>query len=62
MRGNADALPEHCFIYHNEFKKHIKIEGDTLKYVFNYLLDVGDENFLSEEGKRYLDELFENGL
>ena len=47
------------FAYHNEFSKYMKVEGATWEDVFDYLIDVGAEKFLSEKGKKYLHKLFE---
>jgi len=53
----------HCenttFIYHEEFSKHMKVEGATSEDVFDYLFDLRAEKFLSKKGKEYLHELFE---
>ena len=52
----------HCenttFVYDNEFKEHMKVEGAVLEDIFNYLFDVRAEKFLSAKGKKYLLELF----
>ena len=37
----------------------MKVEGAASKYIFDYLFDVGAEKFLSENGKKYFLELFE---
>ena len=53
----------HCenttFAYSNGFKDYMKVDGAESKDIFNYLLDVGAEKILSENGKKYLLELFE---
>ena len=53
----------HCgnttFAYDNEFKDYMKVDGAVLEDIFDYLFDVGAEKFLSEKGKKYLLELFE---
>ena len=53
----------HCenttFAYDNEFNKYMKAEGAVSKDLFDYLFDVGAEKFLSENGKKYLLNLFE---
>ena len=36
-----------------------KAEGTISEDVFDYLFDIGAEQFLSEEGKKYVYELFE---
>ena len=52
----------HCgntiIIYHNQFSKYMKVEGGTSEDVFDYLFDLGAEKFLSENGKKFLHELF----
>ena len=56
----------HCenttFIYHDKFRKYMKVERATLEDVFDYLFDLGAKKFLSENGKRYLHELFEKWI
>jgi len=37
----------------------MKVDGAELEDIFDYLFDIGAEKFLSEEGKKYLFELFE---
>ena len=37
----------------------MKVEGATSEDIFDYLLDVGAENFLSKKEKKYVHELFE---
>jgi len=32
----------------------MKVDGVTSKDIFDYLFDMGVENFLSEKGKKYL--------
>ena len=61
----------HCenttFAYSNEFNDYMKMDGAESEDIFDYLLilelknsfDIGAEKFLSEEGKKYLLELFE---
>jgi len=53
----------HCenttFVYNNEFKDYMKVEGAVSEDIFDYLFDVEGEKFLSEKGKKYLLELFE---
>ena len=53
----------HCgnttFAYDNEFKDYMKVEGTVSEDIFDYLFDVGGGKFLSENGKKYLLELFE---
>jgi len=53
----------HCgnttFIYHDDFKKYIKVDGATSEDVFDCLFDLRAEKFLSEKGKKYPHELFE---
>jgi len=43
----------HCgnttFIYHEEFSKYMKVEGATLEDVFDYLFDLGAENFYQKK-------------
>jgi len=45
----------HCgnitFVYDNEFKDYMKVEGVMSEDIFNYLFDVGVEKFLSEKGR-----------
>ena len=40
----------------------MKVEGATSQDVFDYLFDVGAGKFLSEKEKKYLHELFEDGI
>ena len=53
----------HCenttFAYDYEFKEYMKVEGAISEDIFDYLFDVGAEKLLSEKGKKYLLELFE---
>ena len=53
----------HCgnttFAYSNEFKYYMTVDGAESEDIFYYLFDVGTEKFLSEEGNKYLLELFE---
>jgi len=53
----------HCgnttFACDNEIKDYMKVEGAESEDIFNYLFDVGARTFLSEKGKKYLLELFE---
>jgi len=53
----------HCgnttFSYDNEFNDYMRVEGVVPENIFDYLFDVGSEKFLSEQGKKYLLELFE---
>ena len=45
----------HCgniiFVYHDEFNKYINVEGAHSKEVFDYLFDIGVENFRITKGK-----------
>jgi len=56
----------HCgnttFIYHDEASKYMKVEGVTSEDIFDYLFNLGAENFLSEKEKKYVHELFEKGI
>jgi len=53
----------HCrnttFAYSNEFKDYMKVDRAESEDIFDYLFDIGAEKFLSEEGRKYLNELFE---
>ena len=53
----------HCgnttFTYSNEFNDYIKVDGAESEDIFDYLFDIEGGKFLSEEGKKYLLELFE---
>ena len=53
----------HCgsttFAYSNEFNDYMKVDGVESENIFDYLFDVGAEKFLSQEGKKYLLEQFE---
>jgi len=53
----------HCgnttFAYSNEFKDYMKMDGAESEDIFDYLFDVEAEKFLSENGKKYFLELFE---
>jgi len=53
----------HCgnttFVYHDKFNKYMKVDGATSENVFDYLFNLGAEQFLSEKEKKYLRELFE---
>jgi len=53
----------HCenttFASSNEFKDYMKVDGAESEGIFDYLFDIGAGKFLSEEGKKYLLELFE---
>ena len=37
----------------------MNVDGATSEDIFDYLFDLGAENFLSEKRKKYLHELFE---
>jgi len=47
------------FTYDSEFKDYMKVDRVESRDIFNYLFDVGAEKFLSEKGKKYLLEIFE---
>ena len=47
-----------AFVYHNNFIKYMKVDGTTSEDAFDYLFDIRVEKFLSEKGKKYLQELF----
>ena len=53
----------HCgnttFVYSNEFNDYMKVDGAESEDIFDYLIDIGAEKFLSKEEKKYLLELFE---
>ena len=53
----------HCenttFAYSNEFKDYMQMDGAESEDIFDYLFDVGAGNLLSENGKKYFLELFE---
>ena len=53
----------HCgnttFAYNNEFNDYMKVDGAESEDIFDNLFDVGAGKFLSQEGKKYLLELFE---
>jgi len=53
----------HCgntiFAYSNEFNDYMKVDGAESEDIFDYLFDIGAGKFLSEEGNKYLIELFE---
>jgi len=47
------------FAYSNEFNDYMKVNGAESEDIFNYLFDIEVGKFLSDEGKKYLIELFE---
>jgi len=40
----------------------MKVERVILENIFDYIFDVGAQKFFLEKGKKYLYELFENGI
>jgi len=46
------------FTYSNEFNDYMKVDSAESEDIFDYLFDIGAGKFLSEEGKKYLFELF----
>ena len=53
----------HCgntsFAYSKEFNDYMKVDDAESEDIFDYLFDIGVRQFLSEEEKNYLLELFE---
>ena len=55
----------HCgnttFVYDNEFKDYMRVEGAVPEDIFDYLFDVGAGKFLSEKGKNISWNYLKNG-
>ena len=47
------------FVYSNKFNDYMKVDGTESEDILDYLSDIRAGKFLSENGKKYLLELFE---
>ena len=50
------------FVYHNEFRKYMKVKGTTSEDVFDYLFDVEAEKFLLEKERNIFMNYLKNGI